>query len=64
MCAVLSAPRNADVPAHLYEGRGNVTVEYVPNDVGEQLTSSLMTTISLYLITQQMIIIIIIIPIR
>ena len=32
---VLTAPRNADVPVHLYEGRGNVTVEFVPNEVGE-----------------------------
>jgi len=32
---VLTAPRNADVPAHLYEGRGSVTAEFVPNEVGE-----------------------------
>jgi len=32
---VLTAPRNADVPVHQYEGRGNVNVEFVPNEVGE-----------------------------
>jgi len=39
-CVVLAAPRNADVPTHLYEGRGNVTVEFVPNEVGEWAATS------------------------
>ena len=35
-CSVLlTAPRNADVPVHMNDGRGNVTVEFVPNEVGQ-----------------------------
>ena len=33
----MTAPRNSDVPAHQYDGRGNVTVEFVPNEVGKLL---------------------------
>ena len=39
-CIALTAPRNADVPVHMYEGRGNVTVEYTPSEVGELSTVS------------------------
>jgi len=36
---MLTAPRNAEVPVHLYEGRGgNVTAEFVPSEVGEFCT--------------------------
>ena len=45
MLYCLTAPRNADVPVHLYEGRGNVTVEFVPSEVGKQMM--ILTTVNL-----------------
>ena len=39
-CIALTAPRNADVPVHMHEGRGTVTIEFVPNEVGELTVTS------------------------
>jgi len=47
---VLAAPRNADVPAHLYEGRGNVKVEFVPNEVGELCKLLSLNTVLIYIV--------------